>query len=87
MMNELKQAFSKGMQKKGQIGGLAGGVVLLGISAVVGIIMVSVYNSVFNDQPTSSLNGSTRTVFENVPVFIGLLILLAAAGGFAVGRR
>lgn len=87
MMNELKTAFSKGMQKKGQIGGLAGGVVLLGISAVVGIIMVSVYNSVFNDQPQTSLNGSTRTVFENVPVFIGLLILLAAAGGFAVGRR
>ena len=83
----LKEAFLMGASKKGQMGGLAGGVVLLGISAVVGIIMVSVYNSVFNGEPTSSLNGSTRTVFENVPVFIGLLILLAAAGGFAFGRR
>jgi hypothetical protein len=87
MMNEIKLAFSKGMQKKGQMGGLAGGVVLLGISAVVGIIMVSVYNSVFNGQARSSLNGSTRTVFENVPVFIGLLILLATVGGFMVGRK
>ena len=84
MFETLKTAFLIGKEKKAQ-GGLAGGVVLLGISAVVAIIMVTVYNTVFN--ATTTLNGSTRTVFQNVPVFIGLLILLAAAGGFAVSRR
>ena len=82
----MKEAFTFGMQKKGQVGGLAGGVVLLGIAAVVAIIMTTVYNDVFNAQG-ATLNGSTKTVFKNVPVFIGLLILLAAAGGFALGRR
>lgn len=84
----MKEAFKMGMAKKAQMGGLAGGVVLLGIAAVVAIIMVGVYNDVYNTQlKTGTLNSSTKTVFGNVTVFIGLLILLAAAGGFVIGRR
>lgn len=39
------------------------------------------------DSNVSCLNGTTRTVFENIPVFIGILVLLGAVGGFAIGRR
>jgi hypothetical protein len=104
MMNEIKLAFSKGMQKKGQMGGLAGGAIAIAIAGVVGIIMISVYNGVFNNQiprlknttscglsgadsNVSCINGTTRTVFENIPVFIGILVLLGAVGGFIVGRK
>jgi cell division protein FtsX len=89
----IKQAFKLGLQKKAQMGGLAGGVIALAIAGVVALIMVSVYNDVanaaidHNGSGINSINGSTKTVFENIPVFVGLLILLAAAGGFAFGRR
>ena len=92
------------MKKKAQAG-LVGGVLALAIAGVVAIIMVGVYNQVYNDDVTIQnetqggytcpenatchpINGSTAAVFSNIPVFIGLLIILAAAGGFALsGRR
>ena len=89
----IKQAFIYGSSKKAQMGGMPAAVIGLGIAGVVAVIMVSVYNSVanaaidHNNTGRNSINGSAKTVFKNIPVFIALLILLGAGGGFAIGRR
>jgi hypothetical protein len=72
------------MENKKAQQGLMGVVIFGAIAAVVAIIMVEVFNDVYDG---SKLNGTTRTVFSNIPVFIGLAVLVGIAVGSFVGMR
>ena len=72
------------MMKKAQTG-LVGAVVGIAIAAVVAVICVQIYNSVGNAAISSgALNGTTKTVALNIPVFIFLGLLVSAAMYFAM---
>lgn len=66
--------------KKGMTG-LVGAVVGIAIAAVVAIITVQIYNSVYT---AAAFNGTTKTVAQNIPVFIFLGLLVAAALYFSM---
>ena len=76
------------MQKKGMTG-LVGAVVGIAIAAVVAVIVVQIYNSVANTgfgatAANGQINGTSATVAKNIPVFIFLGLLVAAALFFAM---
>lgn len=91
---------SKKGQMGGMVSGVVG-IALVAVIAIIMVSVYSgVFNDqvpriknastcgmIGHDSNISCLNGSTRTVFENIPVFIGILVLLGAVGGFAIGRR
>ena len=68
------------MNKKGMTG-LVGAVVGVAIAAVVAVITVQIYNSIYH---AAAFNGTTKTVAQNIPVFVFLGLLVAAAMFFAL---
>ena len=79
------------MQKKGMTG-IIGTVIGVGIAAVVAVICVQIYNSIYTTSTitngtcgefTACINGTSKTVAQNIPVFIFLGLLVAAALFFA----
>lgn len=81
------------MKTKNAQSGLVGAVVGVAIAAVVAVITVQIYNSIYTTATisngscgefTACLNGTSKTVAQNIPVFVFLGLLVAAAMYFAM---
>ena len=71
-----RAASSGGMDRaQGNIGGLFIGIM---VAAILGVaVAIPVILDVIND---SNVTGTTKTVLDLVPLFVGLLLLVALAG-------
>lgn len=74
-MSMLKKLLGGRDRAQGNIGGLFIGVM---VAAILGVaVAIPVVQDVIND---SNVTGTTKTVLDLVPLFIGLLLLVALAG-------
>ena len=74
MFSKLK-ALREDSRAQGNIGGLFIGIM---VAAILGVaVAIPVILDVIND---SGITGTTATVVDLVPLFIGLLLLIALAG-------
>lgn len=79
MLTTLKEKgrgfLSRRSTAQGNIGGLFIGIM---VAAILGVaVAIPVVQDVIND---SNVTGTTETVLDLVPLFIGLLLLVALAG-------
>lgn len=75
MLDKLKRKMRGSDPAQGNIGGLFIGIM---VAAILGVaVAIPVVQDVIND---SNVTGTTKTVLDLVPLFIGLLLLVALAG-------